>query len=119
MATVAPNPSVSTAGRVGRASLEGTGVRVTGPILADRLPRPKRKGCGVLPHRGLRAALVSSAGMQAAQVADVSTGGVAARARAYMELSKARLSALVVVTTAVGFLLGESGPLRVGLFVWT
>jgi protoheme IX farnesyltransferase len=41
------------------------------------------------------------------------------RARAWGELSKVRLSGLVVVTTAVGFLLGERGPLRAALLVAT
>jgi protoheme IX farnesyltransferase len=44
---------------------------------------------------------------------------MAARARAYAELSKLRLSLLVVVTTAVGFLLARSGPLDLGLFLAT
>lgn len=42
-----------------------------------------------------------------------------ARVRAYAELSKWRLSSLVLLTTAVGFYLGERGPVRLDLFVWT
>lgn len=41
------------------------------------------------------------------------------RARAYAELSKFRLSLLVVVTTAVGFLLARTGPFDLGLFLAT
>ncbi|MBX3470414.1 MAG: heme o synthase [Planctomycetes bacterium] len=44
---------------------------------------------------------------------------IAKRARAYAELSKWRLSSLVLLTTAVGFVLGERGPLRLELLLWT
>lgn len=44
---------------------------------------------------------------------------IARRARAYAELSKWRLSSLVLLTTAVGFVLGERGPLRLDLLLWT
>lgn len=41
------------------------------------------------------------------------------RVRAYAELSKWRLSSLVLLTTAVGFYLGERGPVRLDLLLWT
>lgn len=41
------------------------------------------------------------------------------RLRAYAELSKWRLSSLVLLTTAVGFYLGETGPVRLDLLAWT
>lgn len=41
-----------------------------------------------------------------------------ARVRAYAELSKIRLSSLVLVTTAVGFVLAEPGSMRLGLLLW-
>ncbi|MCO5165664.1 MAG: heme o synthase [Planctomycetes bacterium] len=44
---------------------------------------------------------------------------VVARVHAYAELSKWRLSSLVLLTTAVGFVLGERGPLRIDLLLWT
>lgn len=40
------------------------------------------------------------------------------RLRAYAELSKIRLSSLVLVTTAVGFVLAEQGAARLGLLCW-
>lgn len=40
------------------------------------------------------------------------------RLGAYAELSKVRLSSLVIVTTAVGFVLAEPGAVRAGLLLW-
>src|SRR5208337_3583309 len=37
----------------------------------------------------------------------------------YLELAKIRLTAMVLVTTAVGFILGSPGPLAYGLLCWT
>lgn len=42
-----------------------------------------------------------------------------ARLRAYAELCKLRLSSLVLLTTAAGFFLGEHGPVRLDLLLWT
>ena len=39
--------------------------------------------------------------------------------RVYLELAKARLTALVVVTTAVGFVLASKGRFDLGAFCWT
>ena len=37
----------------------------------------------------------------------------------YLELAKIRLTAMVLVTTAVGFILGSAGPIAYGRLLWT
>ena len=37
----------------------------------------------------------------------------------YLELSKIRLTSMVLVTTAVGFILGSQGPMLYGRLFWT
>ena len=39
--------------------------------------------------------------------------------KAYLELSKIRLTAMVLITTAVGFILGSPGPVAYGRLFWT
>src|SRR5688500_7610975 len=61
----------------------------------------------------------------AAAVAAVSAAGVGARAEmrerlaAYYELTKPRITFLVVLTTSAGYLLGTSGAFNYGLFAHT
>src|SRR5438128_2357947 len=39
--------------------------------------------------------------------------------KSYLELSKIRLTAMVLITAAVGFILGSTGPLDYGRLGWT